>query len=331
MASIAFPTLAKKATLADGTTYGYVTVAPASASKPTFLLLHGYPSSSYDWRHQIEALPKSGYGVLAPDLLGYGDTDKPGDVGCYRMKTMAGHMIELLDIEKVQSCIAVGHDWGVGLLSRLPTYHTDRFLGIVPISVSYLEPGFVLDADAFNDMTENAFGYAAYGYWKWHNTEEAVKDCDENPASVFSLFYPTDPELFKTDLGPVGKAAAFVTSGQTTASPSWYSTDEQAVRSKIFDKGGYRGPLNWYKAATRGVNSADEAEVPPEKKLCLLPTLLIISELDYVARADMQIPRTKEWCPNLRVKTLDCGHWIQLERPAVVNALLEEFAAEVCK
>ena len=111
MASIAFPSFAKSASVADGTTYGYVFVAPSSASKPTFLLLHGYPSSSYDWRKQIKALSNSGYGILAPDLLGYGDTDKPSDVSQYRMKTMSRHMIELLDIEKVQHCITVGHDW----------------------------------------------------------------------------------------------------------------------------------------------------------------------------------------------------------------------------
>ena len=39
--------------------------------------------------------------------------------------------------------------------------------------------------DAFIDMTQNAFGYATYGYWKWHNTEEAVKDCNENVRRCF--------------------------------------------------------------------------------------------------------------------------------------------------
>lgn len=111
MASIAFPSLAKKATLSDGTTYGYVHIASSSSAKPNFLLLHGYPSSSYDWRHQIRALQSAGYGVLAPDLLGYGDTDKPEDVEAYRMKSMSDHMVELLDIENVRRCIAVGHDW----------------------------------------------------------------------------------------------------------------------------------------------------------------------------------------------------------------------------
>lgn len=110
MASIAFPSLAKKATLTDGTTYGWVSVAPQS-SKPTFLLLHGYPSSCYDWRHQITALKEAGYGIIAPDLLGYGDTDKPTDPAAYNTKRMCGHMAEILDLEGVSKAIAVGHDW----------------------------------------------------------------------------------------------------------------------------------------------------------------------------------------------------------------------------
>lgn len=37
-----------------------------------------------------------------------------------------------------------------------------------------------IQIDAFNKHTEEAFGYATYGYWPWHNTEEAVKDCDDH-------------------------------------------------------------------------------------------------------------------------------------------------------
>ena len=111
MASIAFPSLAKKATLSDGTTYGYVSIAATSATKLTFLLLHGYPSSCYDWRHQIAGLDAAGHGIIAPDLLGYGDTDKPTDLDAYRLKTMSFHMAEILDIENVERCIVVSHDW----------------------------------------------------------------------------------------------------------------------------------------------------------------------------------------------------------------------------
>ena len=165
MASIAFPTLAKKRTLSDGVTYGWVAVAPSSPSKPTFLFLHGYPSSSFDWRKQIESLPKLGFGLIVPDLLGYGDTDKPVELEAYNLKTMSRQVAEILTIEGVSKCFMVSHDWyerklnvyrctdhrrGSGLASRLATYHRERFYGMITVSVSYIEPGIVWDIGKFS-------------------------------------------------------------------------------------------------------------------------------------------------------------------------------------
>lgn len=63
----------KNLTTTWGHTYVY-NFAPASdASKPTLLLLHGYPASRHDWEYQIAALTAEGYGVVAPDMLGFGE------------------------------------------------------------------------------------------------------------------------------------------------------------------------------------------------------------------------------------------------------------------
>ena len=109
MASSCFPDISKLIELSDGTRYGYAHV-DASHSKPTFLLLHGFPSASYDWRKQIYALSAKGYGVLAPDLLGYGDTDSPIQVEAYSYKRMSGHLAEILDKEGIEKVVGVGHD-----------------------------------------------------------------------------------------------------------------------------------------------------------------------------------------------------------------------------
>lgn len=49
--------------------------------------------------------------MIPSDLLGYGDPDMPADPALYRLKTMSLHVAEMLDIEKVDRCLAVGHDW----------------------------------------------------------------------------------------------------------------------------------------------------------------------------------------------------------------------------
>jgi soluble epoxide hydrolase/lipid-phosphate phosphatase len=110
MALQLFPHASKSITLEDGTTYAYVFVAPSSPSLPTFFLLHGFPSSSFDWRRVIPLLEEIGYGVVAPDLLGFGDSDKPGNLSAYSLKRAADHFSELISRERLQNVIGVGHD-----------------------------------------------------------------------------------------------------------------------------------------------------------------------------------------------------------------------------
>ncbi|KAF7597389.1 hypothetical protein BBP40_006332 [Aspergillus hancockii] len=328
MASIAFPSLAKKAKLSDGATYGYVLVPPSRPSKATFLLLHGFPSSCYDWRHQIVGLQKEGYGVIAPDLLGYGDTDKPSDLEAYRFKAMCGQMIEIMDREGVSKAFVVGHDWGTTLASRLTTYYKDRFHAIVTLAVAYIQPGLIWDIDKINEAIKKLIGYEPYGYWKWHNTDQAATDYNEHPASGFSLTYPTDPYLWRTDYAPTGKAAEFVRARRTTPLPSWFSLEEYTTRERIFDFGGYAGPLAWYKAAMRGVNTEDEKDIPDKDKPCLLPNVFIAAKQDYVCVAGLQLKQSQDWCPQLKTETWDCGHWVELEEPERLNQLLVELAHE---
>ena len=64
-------------------------------------------------------------------------------------------------------------------------------------------------------------------------------------------------------------------------------------------------------------------------KVLTLPTMLVVSEEDCATRADMYLMRAKELTKNLRVETLDCGHWIPLERRDELAGLLKSFTNEV--
>jgi soluble epoxide hydrolase/lipid-phosphate phosphatase len=93
-------------------TYHYYCFA-AQAHNPTLLFIHGFPSTSYDWRHQVAYFQLRGYGVIVPDQLGYGGTSKPTDSQSYRASLMAKSLIEILDAEGVEKAVAIGHDWYV--------------------------------------------------------------------------------------------------------------------------------------------------------------------------------------------------------------------------
>ena len=64
-----------------------------------------------------------GYGVLAPDLLGYGGTDKPSSIENYSYSHQSDVLVGLLKEKQLETVIGVGHDWGTSLLARFMNYH----------------------------------------------------------------------------------------------------------------------------------------------------------------------------------------------------------------
>lgn len=78
-----------------------------------------------DWHPQISYFKEKGYGVVAPDLLGYGGTDKPAESSAYVHSLLARDMVDILDHENVTDVIAVAHDWYVPehtLVFHRPSY-----------------------------------------------------------------------------------------------------------------------------------------------------------------------------------------------------------------
>jgi pimeloyl-ACP methyl ester carboxylesterase len=73
------------------------------------VLLHGWPQTSHGWRHVMPILAKK-YRVIAPDLRGLGDSSRP-EAG-YDNASVAGDVVELMDVLDVREFSLVGHDWG---------------------------------------------------------------------------------------------------------------------------------------------------------------------------------------------------------------------------
>src|SRR3954466_9468610 len=90
------------------------------------VLLHGFPDSWSLWRHQIPALVAAGCHVIAPDLRGFGASDKPQDVAAYRITTSAADIVAILDALQLERAHIVGHDWGAGLAWVVAGMHPER-------------------------------------------------------------------------------------------------------------------------------------------------------------------------------------------------------------
>lgn len=102
----------KDTTTSRGYKYHYY-FAPARDLKPTLLFCHGFPSTSQDWHRIVPYFEQQGYGIVAPDMLGYGGTDKPTDPAAYKGTLLAKDIVDVFTAENIDKVIAVGHDWYV--------------------------------------------------------------------------------------------------------------------------------------------------------------------------------------------------------------------------
>lgn len=119
---------------------GEVTFAVTEAGPddgPPVLLLHGFPDSRRMWRHQVVSLAAAGHRVLAPDLRGYGESDRPADVSAYRLRHLVADVTGLLDAFGIDRVAVVGHDWGAVLAWAYVAAEPDRVDRLVAVSVGH--------------------------------------------------------------------------------------------------------------------------------------------------------------------------------------------------
>jgi pimeloyl-ACP methyl ester carboxylesterase len=85
----------------------------------TVLLLPGLASSIYEYRHTFPALARAGFRVIAVDLKGHGLSDKPGVAREYTLDAMRQHVVEILDVLKVDRAHLVGHSLGGAIATEV--------------------------------------------------------------------------------------------------------------------------------------------------------------------------------------------------------------------
>ena len=101
------------------------------------VLLHGWPDSSYLWRSQIPALVDAGFRAVAPDMRGFGRSDKPAKVEDYSFSTITADVLGIMDYLGIESAHIVGHDWGAALAWDLAIRQPDRVNRLVVLSVPH--------------------------------------------------------------------------------------------------------------------------------------------------------------------------------------------------
>ena len=107
----------------------YVDEGPRDA--PPVLMLHGEPSWSYLYRHMIPLVAQAGYRVLAPDLIGFGKSDKPARQSDYGFSVQVAWIREWMESLDLRHITLVCQDWGSLIGLRLAAETEERFAGVV--------------------------------------------------------------------------------------------------------------------------------------------------------------------------------------------------------
>lgn len=286
------------------------------------ILLHGFPELAFSWRHQLPALAAEGYRAIAPDLRGYGKSDKPDAVDQYSVQILINDIIGLLDADGIDRATVVGHDWGALLAWQMALVAPERMSSLVALNIPFFPRPPIDPIEVMRAMLGNDFYIVNF-----QDSDAADKKCAENPAWVFEVMMrrgAVTREHFDSLPKQMQSFSILAALGRTElAGESLLSPDEAQVYVDAFSAGGFTGPINYYRNWT--YNWETTADVAQQVNV---PTLFI-GAVDDVIVAPERIEAMKPFVTDLEVHMLEnCGHWSQQEKPHEVNALLLDWLAK---
>jgi haloalkane dehalogenase len=115
----------------DGVRLAHVAVEPPAASGPPVVFVHGEPTWSFLWRTVIPPVLDAGFRCIAPDLPGFGRSDKPVDLEWYSYDRHTAAVADLLERLDLRDVTMVVHDWGGPIGLRVAVEHPDRVARMV--------------------------------------------------------------------------------------------------------------------------------------------------------------------------------------------------------
>lgn len=270
---------------------GAVTLNVATVgSGPPVLLLHGFPDSWRLWEPQLHALADAGFRALAPDLRGYGRSDRPADVAAYRMPALVGDVVGLLDALGIDRAAVVGHDWGAALAWAVAIAHPDRVDRLAVLSVGH--PGA--------------------------NTLAGIR---QRQLAWYMLWFLT-PGVAETVLPQDDWAALRAWAFGGSADPGPYHRRQLQAMA---EPGALQAALAWYRANIRPDRFYTPAADPAAFPRVGCPTVGIWSEGDLFLTEE-QMTGSARWVDGpWTYLRLPGDHWIPQSAPAEVARALLDF------
>ncbi len=258
---------------------------------PLMLFLHGFPEFWYSWRHQLRAFAGE-YHVVALDMRGYNQSDKPRGRDAYALDELVADVREVITHLGYDECVLVGHDWGGAVAWQFAHTHPEMLDKLVVMNLPHPVRFY-----------------------------ESLATLSQLRRSWYILFFqlPWLPEklLSRHDFRAIGEVFA----SQSQNPEAFSQADLEAFRQAASQPGALTAMLNYYRNLVVQGFGFD----PDQYEMLDVPTLLIWGE-DDVALGKELTYGTERFVRDLRIEYIpECSHWVQQDRPELVNQYMRDF------
>lgn len=258
------------------------------------LCLHGFPEINYSWRYQMPMLAAKGWRVWAPNLRGYGASDKPQGVNAYRLNTLAKDVAALIDASGAREVMLIAHDWGAIIAWHFAILKLRPLTRLVIMNVPHPLCG-------------------QREIRRWHQLKKSWY--------IFFFQLPWLPERMMAGQGARGIKGAFY---NMAVDKSRFGREVlQTYANAALRPGAITAMVNYYRALLR---TADFRQIGDGR--VEVPTLMIWGEED--SALDVRCTDgTEAYVPDLELHRLpNVSHWVQQEAPETVNEILEKWVED---
>jgi pimeloyl-ACP methyl ester carboxylesterase len=257
------------------------------------LLLHGFPEFWYSWVKVIPLLDKQ-FKVVAPDLRGYGQSEKPTKIKDYNFRILTKDIAEIIKALGYKKAIIVGHDWGGGVAWEFAKLYPEMTEKLIVLNCP---PAIKLQ----NAILTN---------WKqfkmsWY---------------IFFFQLPFIPEWFLHK--NLKNIFWRMLKGWSINKNAFQKEDIEQYEKAFANKSDFTGPLNYYRAAFRALFDKDFRTIPQFN----MNTLIIWGEADKALGKWLIDDLEKYFTQKFEIKYIpNCSHWVQQEQPELVAKYILSF------
>ncbi len=288
---------------------------------PPIVLVHGFPELAYSWRHQLPALASAGYRAIAPDMRGYGGSDKPPLVTDYAIQNLIGDIEGLMEALSIDRAVIIGHDWGAMLTWHMALLAPQRMAGLICLNIPHIP------RPPINPITYMRFKLGKDFYIvNFQKSDEADRRFAEDPRRFINVMMRRKQFSRERSRSRPGKRRTLsllqALEQDEPAGQALLTDEELDVYADAFAAGGFTGPINWYRNWARNWKSTKGVD-----QTVRVPALFVGAANDIII-SRKQIEAMKPFVPDLEMQMIEnCGHWTQQDKPDELNRIILEWLA----